>query len=75
MPTTWAVSMTCDVRVLSASLVPGLNQCGIFSSGYVKISVRLSDNHVRLVAVLYFDASGYVNGQSIGLDGGQAFLG
>ena len=29
----------------------------------------------RFVAMLCSEASGYVNGQSIGLDGGQAYLG
>ena len=29
----------------------------------------------RFVALLCTDAAGYVNGQTIGLDGGQAFLG
>jgi NAD(P)-dependent dehydrogenase (short-subunit alcohol dehydrogenase family) len=33
------------------------------------------DDIGRFVAVLCSDASGYVNGQSIALDGGQAFLG
>ena len=33
------------------------------------------DDIGRFVAMLCSDASAYVNGQSIGLDGGQAYLG